>query len=96
LVVKLGKLFEPVDGGENLKNRGPAICFNALVPLTAIIVDSAFFDAFQEGTVKVQAMTKVASNAIFGKRMLDVRVCLIVETAEHFESLSQYSKVFLL
>src|SRR5213594_629664 len=96
LVVKTRKLLKSVDGDLKLRNRGPAVCFNALIPLPVIVVDSALFNTFQERMVKVKTVAKMASNAIFGKWVLDERISIIIETTEHFESLFQYSKVFLL
>jgi len=96
LVVKTRKLLESVDDGLKLRNRGPAVCFNALIPLPVIVVNSALFNTFQERMVKVQTVTKVASNAISGKCVFDERINIIIESTEHFESLFQNRKVFLL
>jgi hypothetical protein len=58
------------------------VMLNAPVALPVIVIDPARFDSVQERAVEIQAMAKMTSNTVFGKRVFHPGVNLVIEAAQ--------------
>ena len=77
----------------HLLNGGQPIFPDPFVALPIVVIDPAQLDSIQECMVEVQAVSEMATNAIFGKRMLYIGIDLVIKFIQDFQALLKYSNV---
>ena len=85
--------FQSFNGFHHLLYGCQTIFPDPFVALPIVVIDPAQLNSIQECMVEVQAVAEMATNAIFGKRMLYIGIDLVIKFIQDFQALLKYSNV---
>ena len=87
--------FQSLNGFHHLLYGCQTIFPDPFVALPVVVIDPAQLNSAQKRMIEVQAMAEMAANAMLRERMLYFGIDLVVEFAQDFQTLFEYSYVLL-